>query len=270
MTFCSRTLTIFAAALMSVVTTQAQAQAEGLGASAVISGPVAQPAADIPTSLAFPGVFGVASAVAATGGSGFVALSYANPRGGVANGGGDGDFAFGYSIGNPVDAVSATISVKVLGLEPFGDSGNVSLSLSRLLRVGGASATFLGLGVGDLLDWGDANGGSPVYTLTGSHIWAVTTAGGVEIPMQLSVGYGTDTTLSDDGRGRISQGGYVGFGIGVTETLSASLSATETQLNVGFSLSVPDVPGLGLSVGMFDVTDNTNRQQLSLGLSFGF
>ena len=30
------------------------------------------------------------------------------------------------------------------------------------------------------------------------------------------------------------------------------------------------LPGLGLSLGVFDVTDNTSRQQWSLGASFSF
>ena len=88
--------------------------------------------------------------------------------------------------------------------------------------------------------------------------------------MQVSVGYGNEWTLSDDGLGVAGPGAFIGLGVGVTETLSASLSATQTQLNVGFSLSVPQVPGLGLSLGMFDVTDNTSRQQVSLGASFSF
>lgn len=265
MTFCSRILAISAAAVLSVTA----AHAQGVGASDVTGVPTVLPI-ESPTSLAFPTVFGAASAVASPGGTGFVALSYVNPREGIANRGGDGDLSFGYTIGNPVDAVSATIAVNILGLEPFADSGNLSVSLSRMLRAGGNSATFLSLAAGDLLGWGDAEGGSPVYSITGSHLLAITTASGLEIPMQFSLGYGNETTLSDDGRGLISQGAYVGFGVGVTENLAASLSATETQLNVGFSLTIPEIPGLGVSVGMFDVTDNTSRQQLSLGVSFGF
>lgn len=266
---CFRSAKMSCAMLVLMVGQQAFAQGDALGASDVMSSQVIQPSG-VTTALAFPSVFGIASAVASPGGSGFVALSYVNPRGGVENAGGDGDMAFGYSIGNPVEYVGATISVNVLGLEPFADSGNVSVSVSRLLRAGGSSATFIGLGVGDLLDWGDANGGSPVYTLTGSHIWSLRGTGGVEVPMQVSLGYGSSTTLSDDGRGGISQGGYVGFGVGVTPSLAVSVSATETQLNIGASLSVLDVPGLGFSFGVFDVADNTNRQQLSLGVSFGF
>ena len=243
--------------------------ANGVGAGETGITPLVVPA-ERTTQLAFPSVFGVASAVAAPGGSGFAALSYVNPRGGVAGSDGDGDLSFGYTVGNPIDAVSATVAVNILGLEPFGESGTLSVNFSRLLRAGGNSVTFVGLAAGNLLGWGDAENNDTTYTIAASHLVAIPTAGGVEIPMQISVGYGNETTLSDDGRGVAGEGAFIGLGVGVTETLSASLSATETQLNVGFSLSVPQLPGLGLSLGMFDVTDNTNRQQVSFGASFSF
>jgi len=245
------------------------AQTTGAGAGAAFGNPVVQPI-ESGTQLAFPGMFGVASAVAAPAGAGFVAFSYVNPRGGVRGSDGDGDLAFGYTVGNPIDAVSATVSVNILGLQPFADSGNVSVSFSRLLRAGGNSATFLGLGSGNLLGWGAARRNATTYTLTASHLVGLTTASGLEIPLQVSVGYGNRTTLSTDGRGTIGPGAYVGLGVGVTESLSASISATRTQINMGFALNVSEVPGLGLSLGVFDVANKTNRQQLSLGASFAF
>jgi hypothetical protein len=245
------------------------AQANGVGAGELGITPLVVPA-ERTTQLAFPSVFGVASAVAAPGGSGFAALSYVNPRGGVTGSDGDGDFSFGYTVGNPIEGVSATVAVNIVGLDPFGESGTLSVNFSRLLRAGGNSATFVGLAAGNLLGWGDAENNDTTYTIAASHLVGITTAGGVEIPMQVSVGYGNESTLSDDGLGVAGPGAFIGLGVGVTETLSASLSATQTQLNVGFSLSVPQVPGLGLSLGMFDVTDNTSRQQVSLGASFSF
>lgn len=244
-------------------------QADGVGAASVSGMPMVQQA-ESPTALAFPGMFGAASAVAAPAGAGFVAFSYVNPRGGVRGSDGDGDLAIGYTVGNPIDAVSATVSVNILGLQPFADSGNVSLSLSRLLRAGGNSATFIGLGAGNLLGWGTARNNDRSYTLTASHLVGVSTASGLEIPLQISVGYGNQTTLSTDGRGTSGPGAYVGLGVGLTEAMSVGVSATRTQINMGFSLNVAEVPGLGLSLGVFDVANKTNRQQLSLGASFAF
>jgi hypothetical protein len=244
-------------------------QANGVGAAAAAGVPVVQ-SAESPTALAFPGMFGVASAVAAPAGAGFVAFSYVNPRGGVRGSDGDGDLAIGYTVGNPIDAVSATVSVNILGLQPFADSGNVSLSLSRLLRASGNSATFIGLGAGNLLGWGAARNNAQSYTITASHLVGVSTASGLEIPLQISAGYGNQSTLSTDGLGTSGPGAYVGLGVGVTEALSLGASATRTQINMGFSLNVAEVPGLGLSLGVFDIANKTNRQQLSLGASFAF
>lgn len=233
-------------------------------------GAVAQAGTAASPQLAFPSVFGVASAVPPRSGGGFVALSYVNPRGGISGSDGDGDLSIGYTIGNPIDAVSATVAANILGLEPFGEDGTLSVGFSRLVHAGGNSITFIGVGFGDLMGWGDAENNNETYTVTVSRLMGVATAAGREIPMQISVGYGNETTMSDNGRGTVGPGAFVGLGVGVTQSLSASLSATKTQLNVGFSLNVEQLPGLGLSLGMFDVTDNTSRQQLSLGASFSF
>ena len=45
--------------------------------------------------LAFPSIFGAQSAISAPGGTGFVSLTYVNPRGGVSGAGSDGDLAVG-------------------------------------------------------------------------------------------------------------------------------------------------------------------------------
>jgi hypothetical protein len=252
------------AILLGGVAVVAAGAAQANGGALVETGaaPVAQ--------LAFPSVFGVASAVPPRSGGGFVALSYVNPRGGVSGSDGDGDLSIGYTIGNPIDGVSATVAANILGLEPFGEDGTLSVAFSRLVHAGGNSITFVGLGFGNLMGWGDAENNNETYTVTASRLMGISTASGREIPMQISVGYGNETTMSDDGRGTAGPGAFVGVGVGVTQSLSASLSATESQFNVGFSLNVEQLPGLGLSLGMFDVTDNTSRQQVSLGASFSF
>ncbi|WP_284265256.1 hypothetical protein [Roseicyclus amphidinii] len=221
-------------------------------------------------SLAFPSVFGVGSAVAAPSGTRFVALSYVSPREGISTKDDDGDVSFGFALGNPVSGVSAQVSVNILGLNPFAESGSVSASLSRMLRAGGTSATFASISAGNLLGWGDASGSEPTYVATLSHVQAFPLANGTELPMQFSFGYGSDTTLSDDGLGTRGPGAFFGVGMGLTETLAGSISFTRSQINMGFSLSIPQIEGAGLSLGVYDITDNTSRQQVSLGLSFAF
>ena len=253
------------AASCMALAAQAQDGASVTGAAAPLPTP-ASPSA----TLAFPSVFGATSAVAAPSGTAFGALSYVTPRGGVQGSDDDGDLSVGYAFGNPVSGVSAQFAVNILGLDPFGDSGSVSFSLSRMVRAGGSSATFASVGAGNLLGWGDARRSDETYVAAVSHIQAFPLANGVELPVQFTFGYGTDTTLSDDGRGRVGPGAFLGVGVGLTENISGSMSFTETQVNMGISLSIPQLAGAGLSLGVYDVTDNTNRQQVALGLSLAF
>jgi len=243
------------------------ANANGYVAAPVTPPPVVSQEAQ--TIRAFPGIFGAASAIAPSGGSGYVALTYANPRGGISGNNADGDLAFGYTVGNPIDAVSLSFGVNVTGLDPFGDSGSVFASAARLLRAGGNSATFVGLSAGNLLGWGDAEGSDESFSGYVSHLVAFPMAGG-ELPAQFTFGYGNRTTYDADVVGQLDEGFFVGAGVGVTETLSLSASATATQLNLGASLTVPQVPGLGISAGIYDVTENVDRQQFTLSVAFGF
>lgn len=248
----------------ALVSTSMQAAAQGLPSAPL------QAQSSPSSSLAFPAIFGAASAVPAPGGTAFAALSYVSPREGLKNADDDGDLSFGYAFGNPVTGVSGQVAVNILGLDPLGDSGSVSFSLSRMLRAGGSSATFATVGVGNLLGWGDASDSDPTYVAAVSHIEAFSLANGTELPMQFTVGFGSDSTLSDDGQGTRGPGLFLGVGMGLTENLAGSISLTETQVNMGFSLSIPQIPGAGLSLGVYDVTDNTDRQQVALGLSLAF
>jgi hypothetical protein len=259
--------TIAFAAALGMFGLSAQAQ-DGASVTGGVAPLQTQPSPS--ASLAFPSVFGATSAVAAPSGTAFAALSYVTPRGGVQGSDDDGDLSLGYAFGNPVSGVSAQVAINVLGLDPFGDAGSVSLSLSRMLRAGGTSATFASVGAGNVLPWGVARRGDTSYVAAVSHIQAYQLANGVELPVQYTFGYGTDSTLSDDGRGRAGPGAFFGVGMGLTQNLSGSISFTETQVNMGFSLSIPQLAGAGLSLGVYDVTDNTNRQQIALGLSLAF
>jgi len=191
--------------------------AVGLGASAVFAqstGPVQAPSATLPSpsaQLAFPGTFGVPSAVAPRSGSAFVGATYATPRGGVSGAGGDGDLVAGYSIGNPLDAVSLTIGLALTGTNPLGDAGAFSLTASRLLQAGGNTATFFGVSASNLLPWGVNARRSEQYSGYVSHLVGVK-AGSVEIPLQFVLGYGTDNTRDSAGAGLLSDGVFAGFG----------------------------------------------------------
>lgn len=220
------------------------------------------------SGLAFPSTFGVPTAVAPRAGTGFVGATYANPRGGVSGAGGDGEIVAGYSIGNPIDAVSLTFGVALTGAEPLGDAGAFSISGSRILNAGGRSITFGGIAVSNLLAWGPNKNRPVMYSTYISHLVGIPT-GQTEIPVQITVGYGTDTTRRADGSGILEDGLFAGVGAGVTENISLGLSATRTQFNLGATLTIPGT-GVGATIGVFDVANNTERRQLSFSVGFGF
>ncbi|MEM9756568.1 MAG: hypothetical protein AAF914_11275 [Pseudomonadota bacterium] len=217
----------------------------------------------------FPTVFGAASAFPSPGGTGFVGLNYVNPRGGLQGEGPDGDAGAGYTIGNPIQNVSLTFGLTITSLEGFGDSGSLSLSGARALVVGDRSLTFIGASAANLAGWGDAEDTPEAYSLYVSHLLAVPAPGG-EVPVQLTAGYGNRITLSEDGLGAVDDGLFAGVGVGIGPNLSAGVSATETQINAGVSFGLPDLPGVSVSAGVFDVTDNVERRQFSLSVSYGF
>jgi len=222
-------------------------------------------------SLSFPGMFGVPSAVAPKGGTGFVGLTFVNPRGGNPGGGGDASVYAGYTIGNPVDSLSVTFGVSVTGTMPFADAGQFSVSASRLLRAGGTSATFIGASVSQLGTWGSGAIPDTKYSVYMSHL-AGFQVSGVEVPVQLVVGYGNDNTRTGAPVGVVPQfenGAFAGVGIGMTKNLSGSVSFTRNQVNTGVTVSVPNT-SMGVSVGVLDATDNINRRQLSVSVGFGF
>ncbi len=221
-------------------------------------------------SRSFPVIFGATSAVAAPGGTGYVALNYANPRGGIEGANADGDISAGYTLGNPIDAVSVSFGVSITSLEDnFGDSGNFFVSASRLLRAGGNSATFAGLSTGNLHGWGDAKDSDASLSGYISHLVAFPTSSG-EMPVQFTLGYGNQITYDASTPTSPHEGLFAGVGVGVTENLSLSASATATQLNIGASMSVAQMPGLGITAGVYDVTDNVERRQFTLTVAFGF
>jgi hypothetical protein len=239
-----------------------------VGAAVLVSGSaaLAQDASGAPRALAFPGSFGVPSAVSPASNSGFVGVSFTTPRGGIEGNGLDIESSLGYSLGNPLEGVSVTFSVNITGSDPFGDAGSFGLSASRLLRAGGSSATFLGATAANLLDWGVAV--DPTYSAYLSHLTSIELVGS-EVPVQLVAGYGSDITRSTDGSGDIDDGIFAGVGLGVSENLSAGISLTATQVNAGFSYSLPGTP-IGATISVLDILDTTDRRTFAASLGYSF
>lgn len=218
--------------------------------------------------LTFPATFGIPSAVPPRSRTAFVGATLVTPRAGIEGLGSDGDVVAGYNIGNPVDGVALTFGLAITGLDPLGDAGALSLSAARLLRAGGASATFGGVSASNIAAWGEAADRPEVYSVYVSHLMGLSTAR-AELPLQIGMGYGTDTTRATDGSGVLRDGMFAGLGIGLTPLVSGSVSATESQVNLGATLSIPRT-GASLSLGVLDVADTTDHRQVSLSIGLGF
>ena len=222
------------------------------------------------TPRRFPSVFGIPSGVGPQGNTGFVALTLVNPREGVSGEGWDGDLSLGYTLGDAVENLGFTFGVNVTSLEDnFGDDGAFFLSASRQIASSGANRTYLGLQAANLGGWGDAEEDDEAVSATVSHLTSFNAAGG-DVPVQFSLGYGQDTVVEDDGSGDKDDGVFLGVGFGITENFGASASATQNQLNLGVGFSITNLPNIGFSAGVFDVTDNTERRQFSFTAAFAF
>lgn len=218
---------------------------------------------------AYPSVFGVNSAFPPVGGTGYVAYTHVDPRDGIAGSDQDGQLSFGYTIGSPIDNVSVTLQANITGLDPFGDSGNFNISLARALNVSDRSLTFIGASVGGLGAFGTATVNDEGYSVYVSHLVEL---GGSSngFPLQATVGYGTQVERASDGSGLIDEGFFYGVGVGVTPNLSLSASGTTTQFNLGGAMTFDALPGFSLSGGVYDVTNETDRQQVSVTAAFSF
>ena len=221
------------------------------------------------TSRRFPSVFGAPSAVGPAGSTGFVALTLTNPRQGISGEGWDGEASAGYTFGDAVDSVALTFGVNIASLDGFGDDGSFFVNASRQIASSGSNRTYLGLQAANIGAWGDADEDDEAVAATLSHLTSFSSAGG-DIPVQFTVGFAQDNTVEDDGSGDSDDGVFLGVGFGISENFGASVSATETQLNLGVGFSVPSFPNVGFSAGEFDVTDNTERRQSSVTAAFSF
>lgn len=251
-----------------------------IGGSVLFAGQAVANGVDVPTpqepvlvepqpERTFPSVFGVASAFPPPNGTGYVAFNMVNPREGVAGSDADGQLSLGYTLGHPLRGMSVTVSANITGLDPFGDSGSFAISVARFLSVTDNSITMIGGSAGNLGAFGTATVDDEAYSVYVSHLRDVQTGSGI-LPVQVTLGYGTETTRASDGSGTVGEGVFYGIGLGVTPSLSLSLSGTETQMNFGGTMIFDALPGFSLTGGVYDISDATNRQQVSVTAAFSF
>nr|WP_319248089.1 hypothetical protein [uncultured Celeribacter sp.] len=218
-------------------------------------------------SVANVTMFGADTAFILPSGGAFVGATLTDPRGGVSGNDWDGDIALGMGFGDPITSLGFEVDLNITGVEPFMDSGAFTLKAARALALQPNHVVFASLGVGNFAAWGDAD--------ESDENWNVTVSGLTQIqgnrmihPLMWTVGYGSDTTLSEAGSSLTEEGLFAGLGVGVTEYMGVSVSGTENQMNAGLGFKIPGLDGWGVSLGMNDITDNMDRQQKVLSISY--
>ncbi|KAA2311373.1 hypothetical protein DL237_19965 [Pseudooceanicola sediminis] len=190
-----------------------------------------------------------------------------DPRGGVSGAGKDGDLALSFGLGNPIDAVGVQLDMNITGTDPVFDSGAFNIKVARSLYLSDDLVVFGAVTASNLAPWGDAEGEDVTWTGTVTGMTEIATQSAI-YPVMMTVGYGSNTTLLSAGQSDTGEGMFAGVGVGVAKYLGVSVSGTENQLNAGVSIGVPGVPELGITLGVNDVTDNMDRKQKTLSVSY--
>lgn len=212
-------------------------------------------------------MFGADTAFVLPHGNMYFGGTLSDPRGGISGSDTDADASFGIGFGNPIDSIGLQADVNITGVDPFLDSGSLTLKAARALALRPNHVVFGSLAVSNIAPWGDAK--------LGDERWNVTVSGMTQIdgpklvhPVMWTVGYGSDAVLSTPGSSLTEEGLFAGVGFGVTEHFGVAVSGTENQLNAGVGFKVPGAEGLSISYGVNDITDNMERKQQMLTVSY--
>lgn len=214
----------------------------------------------------FASLYGAPSAVPVPSGSSYVALSFANPRGGIDGQDLDADMSLGYSMGNPITGVGVTLGMDITGLEPFGDAGSFSIQASRMIAMSDTSVTFGALAYSGFGAWGEQRGSEKASGYITN--FGTFDIGQSSTPYLVTVGYGEANTYADDGSGTLDDGIFWGVGMGLNDYFSASVTGTTTQVNAGLSVKVPGIDNLSISAGYMDIGNDVARRQATLTIGY--
>ena len=207
-----------------------------------------------------PVLLGIGSGVVAPHGTVFASVSGTTNRddAGDVTDDLDGSVAFGFGLGDATETVGVQVTGVISGMDPFGDSGSVSLKFSRAL----APTTFAGVSFGNVAGWGVEEDEDVKTTAAITHfgdIWAQDTY----FPYMLTVGYGTNVT-----DGGTEEGAILGAGIGLNEYMGLSISTNTEYVNLGAGFRSPGLEGWNLSLTAVDAFDQEDRQALQVAVSY--
>ncbi|WP_129628793.1 hypothetical protein [Tropicimonas sp. IMCC6043] len=206
-------------------------------------------------------LLGVPPATVAPDGLVFASVAWTDKRNGTLDDP-DGSAAIGFGVGVGDDLFDLQFTANITSLkDDFADSGYLSVRASKRID-SGSIPTYLGLGIGRLGSWGDAEGFDT--TFSGSlTAFPVIRLAGAPYPLMLTVGAGND--VREFGR---ESGVFGGVGIGLTESFGTSVAYNGDNVDLGASFRIPGLDNLGFNAILSDAFDQDGRQRVILSVNW--
>lgn len=208
---------------------------------------------------------GISSATVAPHGLGFVGLSYTSKRA-IVNSGGDGSAVVGFGVGDANKNIGLQFSANITSLsDDFGDSGYFSIKASR--QIGKQdNPTYASLSLGQLGNWGDANGLDETATVAVTHFTQWTLGARQEqYPIMMTIGAGTNLRNFNS-----DPGVFAGIGIGLTEYVATSIAWTGETVSIGGGFKLEGADDLFLAVSIDDAFNQEDSQRLTVSVGYQF
>ena len=209
---------------------------------------------------------GLPSGTVAPHGTVFASLALTNRRTGIgpAIRDNDGSLALGFGLGSAEETIGFQFTMDITSLSrSFGDAGSFGIKVSRRLAAGDWPV-YASLGADYLAPWGSVRVRKPAVTAALTTFGQIT-LGGDSYPVMATIGGGNRVRAN-----YTRPGAFVGFGIGVTENLAASLAWTGESLDLGLGLRIPALEPVTFTLAVNDATDRLNSRRVTATATWAF
>ena len=172
--------------------------------------------------------------------------------------------SFGHGFGNVDRGLGFQISATVGSASgSYDDYGYLGLKASRRIA-SGQNPTYLGISADRIGGWGEISDVDPAFSLTVTHFSRMGGgAAGDGFPVMFSLGAGNSVGNQDN-----SGGGFIGMGIGLTDSFATSAAWNGDNVTLGTSFRSPSLKNVVFSAMLEDAFDQDDRQRISLTVSF--
>lgn len=209
-------------------------------------------------------IMGIPSGFGASRGLAFASFAATNRRERERSGDWDGSIALGFGLGDAQRGIGVTPVVEITSVTPshFGSSGRVGVHFSRRFLLGSKWHAATGLGLQNLLTWGDSKVLDREWNLSFSSVRPADERLG--IPVLLSAGYGSGVS-----RFGADPGYYAGLGVGLHKRFGLSLAWYGDEAFAGANFWPIVEKNLLISVGIGDTFNNVSGRRLLLTATVG-